>query len=77
MYRSRGGVIASTIVVQLISSICIGLRFYTRFWKRQDILVSDWLVLGAFVCATGLSAMEIYGNCQNLLLDLKYLVNYS
>ena len=60
-YSSRGGVIASVVVLQLFSSICIGLRFYTRFWRRQSILVSDWLVLAAFVCATGLSVMEIYG----------------
>jgi hypothetical protein len=73
-YSSRGGVIASVVVLQLFSSICIGLRFYTRFWRRQSILVSDWLVLAAFVCATGLSVMEIYGSyamlirCQSLVL---------
>lgn len=61
VYRSRSGVIVSTIALQLISSLCIGLRFYTRFWKRQAILVSDWLVLAAFVCGSGLSVLEIYG----------------
>ncbi|KAF2661018.1 hypothetical protein K491DRAFT_674322 [Lophiostoma macrostomum CBS 122681] len=60
-YSSRGGVIVSAVVLQVLSSTCIGLRFYTRFWKRQTILVPDWLVLAAFVCATALSVMEIYG----------------
>ena len=65
VYRSRGGVIASALAVQIISSICVSLRFYTRWWRRQVILASDWVVLAAFVCGTALTVMELYG--MNLL----------
>ncbi|KAF2799254.1 hypothetical protein K505DRAFT_371085 [Melanomma pulvis-pyrius CBS 109.77] len=65
VYHSRAGIIAGTMALQLISSACVGLRFYTRFWRRQSILISDWLVLAAFACGTGLSVMEIYGVAVN------------
>ncbi|KAF2263330.1 hypothetical protein CC78DRAFT_581612 [Lojkania enalia] len=65
VYRSRAGIIVGTILVQLFSSTCVILRFYIRYWKRQAVLASDWLVLVAFVCGTGLSVMEIYGVAAN------------
>ncbi|KAF2121588.1 hypothetical protein BDV96DRAFT_640972 [Lophiotrema nucula] len=61
VYRSRAGVIAGAVALQLISSACIALRLYTRYWRRQAVLISDWFVLMAWVCGTGLSIMEIYG----------------
>lgn len=61
IYGSKVGVIVSTVALQVLSSVCVSLRLYTRFWKRQAILASDWLVLGAFVCGSGLTIMEIYG----------------
>ncbi|KAF2709231.1 hypothetical protein K504DRAFT_406182 [Pleomassaria siparia CBS 279.74] len=65
IYHSRGGIVAGTLALQSISSVCVGLRFYTRFWRVQSILASDWLVLAAFVCGTGLGVMEIYGVAVN------------
>ncbi|KAF2475184.1 uncharacterized protein BDR25DRAFT_331759 [Lindgomyces ingoldianus] len=65
VYHSRAGIVVGTLALQLISSTCVILRFYTRFWKRQPVLISDWLVLVAWVCGSGLSVMEIYGVAVN------------
>lgn len=61
IYQSKAGIIVGTLVLQVISFIFICLRFYTRHWTKKAILVSDWLLLIAFICATGLSVMEVYG----------------
>jgi hypothetical protein len=33
-----------------LSTVFVGLRFYARRMKSVDIMVEDWLVLGALVC---------------------------
>lgn len=65
LYRTKGGVIAQTLVLQVLSTICIALRFHTRYWRRQNVLASDWVVLIAFICGTSLSILEIYGVAVN------------
>ncbi|KAF2193131.1 hypothetical protein K469DRAFT_693184 [Zopfia rhizophila CBS 207.26] len=60
-YDNPAGLIAGTVIMELFAATCIGLRFYSRRWKRCPILVTDWLILVAFVFGTGLTVMEIYG----------------
>ncbi|KAK0672899.1 hypothetical protein QBC41DRAFT_7723 [Cercophora samala] len=63
-YDNPAALVAGTVVMQLVTTACIGLRFYSRRWKRQSIITSDWLVLAAYVFGTGLSVMMLYGISQ-------------
>ncbi|CAI6338767.1 unnamed protein product [Periconia digitata] len=60
-HSTPAGIIVGTTILQVVSAGSVGLRFYTRFWRRSSILVSDWLILAAFVLATGLTITEYYG----------------
>jgi len=60
-YDNPAGLIASSVVLEVVVTFCVGLRFYSRRWKRQRVLISDWLVLAAFVFGTALTVVEIYG----------------
>ncbi|KAI1093973.1 hypothetical protein F5B19DRAFT_491014 [Rostrohypoxylon terebratum] len=60
-YDNPGGLIAGSVILELIAVLAVGLRFYTRWWKRQRVLVSDWLILVASILATGMTVIEIYG----------------
>ncbi|KAI8962345.1 hypothetical protein F5Y11DRAFT_323189 [Daldinia sp. FL1419] len=60
-YDNPGGIIAGSIILEVIAVLAVGLRFYTRRWKHQSVLVTDWLILVALVFATGLTVIEIYG----------------
>lgn len=62
-YHNPAGIIAGSVIMEIFSALCVGLRFYTQLWKQQKILTSDWLVLAAIVLATGLTVVEIYGQC--------------
>jgi len=63
-YDDPAGLIAGTVIMQTLSLACVGLRFYSRRWKRQDYIVSDWLILVALLFGIGLSVIEIYGVSQ-------------
>lgn len=67
MYNSPGGIIAAAVITEVLAVSCVGLRFYSRRWKRQKITTSDWLILVALVIGTGLAVMEIYGKHQHTL----------
>ncbi|OTA99108.1 hypothetical protein M426DRAFT_95697 [Hypoxylon sp. CI-4A] len=60
-YDNPGGIIAGAVILEVLAILSVGLRFYTRRWKHQSVLVTDWLILAAFVFATGLTVIEIYG----------------
>ncbi|KAK4143923.1 uncharacterized protein C8A04DRAFT_28265 [Dichotomopilus funicola] len=60
-YDDPAGLVAGTVILQAISITCVGLRFYTKRWKRQEYLVSDWLILSALIFGIGLSVIQIYG----------------
>ncbi len=60
-YNNPVGLIAATVIIQLLSAICVGPRFYSRRLKRQPFITSDWLVLAAFIFGVGLTAIEIQG----------------
>jgi len=61
MYNSPGGIIAATVITEVLAVTCVVLRFYSRRWRRQKYITSDWLILVALVFGTGLAVMEIYG----------------
>ncbi|KAI4861914.1 hypothetical protein F4820DRAFT_431981 [Hypoxylon rubiginosum] len=60
-YDDPAGLIAGSVVLELLAIFCVGLRFYSRRWKGQHILTSDWLILIAFIIGTGMTVVEIYG----------------
>jgi hypothetical protein len=64
-YNNPVGPIADSVMMEIIALLCVSLRFYTRRWKKTSILASDWLILAGFICGTGLTIMEIYGNDTN------------
>ncbi|KAM7213895.1 hypothetical protein V8F06_010714 [Rhypophila decipiens] len=61
VYSNPGGIIAATVVIQVIALLAVGLRFYSRRCKRQQFIVSDWLIILALIIGAGLAAIEIYG----------------
>ncbi|KAK4206823.1 hypothetical protein QBC37DRAFT_434378 [Rhypophila decipiens] len=61
IYSNPGGIIAATVVTQVIALLAVGLRFYSRRCKRQQFIVSDWLIILALIVGAGLAAIEIYG----------------
>jgi hypothetical protein len=67
-YDDPAAIVAGTVVMQVVSTLCVGLRFYSRRWKHQSCIVSDWLILAAWVFGTGLSILMIYGSLLLLLL---------
>ncbi|KAI9666005.1 MAG: hypothetical protein M1821_003940 [Bathelium mastoideum] len=60
-YDNPGGIIAASIILELIAVTCVGLRFLARRKKGVTPITSDWLILSGLVGATGLTVMEIYG----------------
>jgi hypothetical protein len=60
-YDNPVGLIVGTAVLQILAALSVGLRFYTRRWKEQNIIASDWLILVAFIFGAGLTALEFYG----------------
>lgn len=63
-YEDPAGLVAGTVIMQVVSLAAVGLRFYSRRWKRQRYIVSDWLILVALVFGIGLSVIELYGVSQ-------------
>ncbi|KAM7203992.1 hypothetical protein V8F33_001963 [Rhypophila sp. PSN 637] len=61
VYSNPGGIIAATVVTQVIALLAVGLRFYSRRCKRQQFIVSDWLIILALIIGAGLASIEIYG----------------
>jgi hypothetical protein len=60
-YDNPAGMIAAAVILEIVTIVCIALRFYTRWWKKSQVFTSDWLILAAFICGTGLTVMQIYG----------------
>ncbi|OTA61484.1 hypothetical protein K449DRAFT_331061 [Hypoxylon sp. EC38] len=60
-YDKPASLIAGALVMEVVTALCVGLRFFLRRWKRHRIITSDWLILVAFTFGTGLTVLEIYG----------------
>jgi hypothetical protein len=60
-YDNGGGIIAASVILEIIVLVCVGLRFYTRIWRKTSFIASDWLLLVATILATGLTVLQIYG----------------
>ncbi|KAK0737602.1 hypothetical protein B0T21DRAFT_168395 [Apiosordaria backusii] len=66
-YDNPDALVAGTVIMQLVSTLCVALRFYSRRWKCQQFIASDWLVLAAYVFGTGLSVMMLWGVSQKAM----------
>lgn len=60
-YDNPSGIIAASVILQLISILCVALRFYTYRKKGVATSTTDWLILASVIGALGLTVMEIYG----------------
>lgn len=60
-YNNGGAIIATSVILETMVLVCVGLRFYTRIWKKTSFFASDWLLLVATILATGLTVLQIYG----------------
>ena len=58
-YKNRSGAIAAVTIVESIVTTCVVLRFWNRHRQRSKILLSDWLILPAYICGLGLTILEI------------------
>ena len=63
-YTNVQGLIAMSIVLNLLSLTSVALRFLSRRKRKAVLATDDWLVFAAAIGATGLSVMEIYGNLR-------------
>ncbi|OTA82014.1 hypothetical protein M434DRAFT_85029 [Hypoxylon sp. CO27-5] len=66
-YDKPASLIVGAVVMEAVAALCVGLRFFSRRWKRQRIIISDWLILAAFTFGTGLTVLEIYGIKEHAL----------
>lgn len=53
------GVITCAAVTTFFAAVFVSLRFYTRCFIVNKVVLEDWLVLVSFLLAIGLAA----GNC--------------
>lgn len=60
-YDNPSGIIAVSVVLELLAITCVGLRFYSRYKTNGLTIASDWIILVALVFGTGLTVLEIYG----------------
>lgn len=61
MYDNPGGLIAGSVIMWILTFLCVGLRFGHKLRDNQKYHASDWLILTAWVFGTGLTVLEIYG----------------
>lgn len=45
-----GNVIAASVLLPVLCTVTVGLRFYTRYVQKSRVLLDDWLTLPALVC---------------------------
>ena len=45
-----GNVIAASIVLPVLCTVTVALRFYARYVQGSKVLLDDWLTLPALVC---------------------------
>ncbi|KAL9089892.1 MAG: hypothetical protein Q9159_002249 [Coniocarpon cinnabarinum] len=60
-YNNPKGIIAASVILELISSSCVVARFLARRKQKPSFGIDDWLILASLIGATGLAVMEIYG----------------
>lgn len=60
-YGNPKGIIAGSMVSELLATTCVGLRFYSRYRAKAHVIASDWVILAAVLIGTGLTVLEIYG----------------
>ncbi|KAK4189740.1 hypothetical protein QBC35DRAFT_492248 [Podospora australis] len=66
-YDNPAAIVAAAAILQTLSTASVGLRFYSRRWKRQPYIVSDWLILAALVSGTGITAEMFYGVAEKAM----------
>jgi hypothetical protein len=44
-----GNVIAASVVLSVLCTVSVTLRFYTRYVQKSKLLLDDWLTLPALV----------------------------
>ncbi|KAH6650401.1 hypothetical protein F5144DRAFT_588884 [Chaetomium tenue] len=52
-------IIACSVITLLISTVFVGLRFYTRGWVNHVLGAADWCILPALLCAAGVAASAL------------------
>ncbi|KAI0448615.1 hypothetical protein F5B21DRAFT_496988 [Xylaria acuta] len=59
-YHNPAGLVVGSVILWILATLSVGLRFYSRVWKQQKFITSDWLILASSVFGTGLTVLEIY-----------------
>ena len=60
-YNSPRGMIAASVILELLAVFCVACRFLSRRKKGVNLATDDWLIFAALIGGTGLTVMEIYG----------------
>ena len=66
-YNNPGGIVAASVILEIIAVGCVCLRLMAVKRVGMSFSVSDYLIVSALVCATGLTVMEIYGMLFNFV----------
>ncbi|POS76104.1 hypothetical protein DHEL01_v205499 [Diaporthe helianthi] len=61
MYDNPQGLIAGSVIMWVVTTLCVGMRFSQKLRDRQRFFASDWLIVAAWIFGTGLTILEIYG----------------
>lgn len=71
-YDNPAGLIAMSVILEVLALASVGLRFLARRKKRAPALTDDWLILAAMIVATGSISIEIRGMIhQRCCCDVK------
>ncbi|CAI6332771.1 unnamed protein product [Periconia digitata] len=68
-YDNGASILATSVILEVIVLVCVGLRFHTRIWNKTSFIVSDWLLRAATIFATGLTVLQIYAGHPRDLTD--------
>ncbi|KAM0308221.1 hypothetical protein ACHAO8_010203 [Botrytis cinerea] len=66
-YDNPGGIIAAAVILELLAISFVTLRFLSNHRKGINNTATDWLILAALICSTGLTVIQIYGISQHAL----------
>lgn len=61
-YNNPKGIIAESIILEVLAAACVGLRFLARRRRKASLATDDWLIVIALVGATGLTVMQVWGS---------------
>ncbi|KAI0967859.1 plasma membrane protein Pth11-like protein [Xylaria arbuscula] len=64
-FQTPGHAVAVAVILPLLGSVALTLRFWVRTKQRQKLKMDDWLTIPALLLTWGISVAVIYGVSQH------------